>query len=108
MSLGAGTPTAWTTLQNDDPDHLGLRCNALPEHQMALITSDCGATRFPEHQMAVITSDCGATRFPEHQMAVITSDLCVLQRRDHHFAAARASLAPDETVILLTLSLYHC
>ena len=91
MSLGAGTPTAWTTLQNDDPDHLGLRCNALPEHQMALITSDCGATRFPEHQMAVITSD-----------------LCVLQRRDHHFAAARASLAPDETVILLTLSLYHC
>ena len=25
----------------DDPNHLGLRCNALPEHQMALITSGC-------------------------------------------------------------------
>ena len=25
----------------DGPDHLGLWHNALPEHQMALITSDC-------------------------------------------------------------------
>ena len=25
----------------DDPSHLRLRCNALPEHQMALITSGC-------------------------------------------------------------------
>ena len=33
--------TTWTVLQNDNPNHLGLRCNALPEHQMALITSDC-------------------------------------------------------------------
>ena len=30
-------PTTWTILQNNDPNHLGLRCNALPEHQMALI-----------------------------------------------------------------------
>ena len=28
--------TACTTLQNDDPNHLGLRCNVLPGHQMAL------------------------------------------------------------------------
>ena len=28
-----------TILQNDGPDRLGMRCNALPEHQMALITS---------------------------------------------------------------------
>ena len=34
-------PTTWTTIQNDDPNHLGLRCNAFPAHQMALITSGC-------------------------------------------------------------------
>ena len=34
-------PTTWTILQNDDPNHLGMRCNAFPEHQMALITSGC-------------------------------------------------------------------
>ena len=26
----------------DEPNHLELRCNALPEHQMGLITSGCG------------------------------------------------------------------
>ena len=36
----------WSILQNDGPNHLGLRCNASPEHRMALITSDCGATRY--------------------------------------------------------------
>ena len=30
-----GHPTAWTALRNDDPNHLELRCNALPEHQTA-------------------------------------------------------------------------
>ena len=25
---GAGPPTTWTILQNDDPNHLGMRCNA--------------------------------------------------------------------------------
>ena len=33
--------TAWTILQNGGPNHLGLRCNAFPEHQMPPITSDC-------------------------------------------------------------------
>ena len=28
-----------------DPNHLGLRCSALPEHQMALITSGCVPSR---------------------------------------------------------------
>ena len=32
--------TTCTALQHDGPNHLGLRCNALPGHQMALITSD--------------------------------------------------------------------
>ena len=31
----------WTVLQNDDPNHLGLRCNAFPGHHMALITPGC-------------------------------------------------------------------
>ena len=38
-------PITWTILQNDGPDHLGLRCGALTEHQMALITSDCAPSR---------------------------------------------------------------
>ena len=40
-------PTTWTTLQNMTPNHLGLRCNALPEHQMALITSGCAPFSWP-------------------------------------------------------------
>ena len=38
-------PTAWTVLQHDGPDHLGLRCNAFPDHQMALIASGCAPFR---------------------------------------------------------------
>ena len=48
---------ARTVLQNNGPTHLGLRCNALPEHQM--IGPD--HLGLPEHQMALITSDCGAS-----------------------------------------------
>ena len=40
-TCGSCPPTTWTTLQQDGPDHLGLWYNALPDHQMALITSDC-------------------------------------------------------------------
>ena len=36
-----GTPTTWTPLQKNGPNHLGLRYNALSEHQMALVTSGC-------------------------------------------------------------------
>ena len=39
--LRCGHPTAWTILQEDGPNHLGLRYNELHEHQMALITSGC-------------------------------------------------------------------
>ena len=38
---GCGSPATWTALQQDGPNHLGLRCNELPEHQMALIASGC-------------------------------------------------------------------
>ena len=37
--------TTWTVPQRDGPNHLGLRCNMLPEPQMALITSDCAPFR---------------------------------------------------------------
>ena len=37
--------TTWTILQQDGPNHLELRYNALFEHQMALITSDCAIFR---------------------------------------------------------------
>ena len=40
-AIGCGRPTTWTVLQKDGSDHLGLWYNALPEHQMALITSGC-------------------------------------------------------------------
>ena len=33
-------PTTWTILPKHGPNHLGLRYNALPEHQMSLITLD--------------------------------------------------------------------
>ena len=39
VRLGAGPRTAWTILQHDGPNHLGVRCDALPPLQMALITS---------------------------------------------------------------------
>ena len=31
--------------------------------------------------MALVTSDCGATRSPGHQIALITSGLCALQSK---------------------------
>ena len=31
----------WTIFQNDGPDHLGLRWNAFPAHQMAIFTTGC-------------------------------------------------------------------
>ena len=37
--------TTYTTRKNDDPNHLELRFNALPAHQMALIASGCAPFR---------------------------------------------------------------
>ena len=39
----------WTALQHVGRNHLGLWRDAYPEHQMALITSDCGAGDRCEH-----------------------------------------------------------
>ena len=50
-SQGCGHPTTWIILQQDGPDHLALWYNALPEHQMAPITSGCAPS-----QAAVIVS----------------------------------------------------
>ena len=43
-------PTTWTALQKDDPNHLELRCKALPEHQMALITSGLCPSARPDNR----------------------------------------------------------
>ena len=45
IAVATGDPYRWTILQRDGPNHLGLRHNALPAHQMALITSDCAPSR---------------------------------------------------------------
>ena len=34
-------PTTWTIIQKHGPNHLGIRYNVLPAHQMALINSGC-------------------------------------------------------------------
>ena len=51
--LRAGTPATWTILQQHGPNHLGLRCNALPEHQIAVITSGCVPFRYTSTTSAV-------------------------------------------------------
>ena len=55
LSDGAAPPTAWTTLQQDGPTHLGLRCDVLPEHQIALITSVVAHT-FRERQAGFLST----------------------------------------------------
>ena len=44
-ALGAGAPTTWTITRHGGPNHLRLWCDALPGHQMALITSDYAPPR---------------------------------------------------------------
>ena len=39
-SFRSTRPLTCTITRHDGPNHLGLSCDALPEHQMALITSD--------------------------------------------------------------------
>ena len=48
--------TAWTILQQDGPNHLRLWYNALPDYQMALITSGCA------HGVLFAVSVCVFTR----------------------------------------------
>ena len=64
-----GRPTTWTVLQQDGPNHLGLRYNAMPDHQMALITSGCvpfsGSTRSTRPSgVCPHNMDCPPTRWP--------------------------------------------
>ena len=56
-------PTTWTILQKDGPNHLRLRYNVLPAHQMALITSGCAPFRvidqgFAKGPTAYLTDWC--------------------------------------------------
>ena len=43
-----GAPQTWTMTRHDGPNHLGFLCDALSEHQTALITSDCAAAQASE------------------------------------------------------------
>ena len=61
-------PTTWTILQKHGPDHLGLRYNALPDHQMALNTSGCvpfrtRRRRRSERDTSLRSSATGAVSF---------------------------------------------
>ena len=50
-------PTTWTILQQYGPDHLGLWYCALPEHQMALITSDCAPSSDMGRGCSLVSKD---------------------------------------------------
>ena len=50
-------PTTGTMTRHDGPNHLGLCCEALPEHQMALITSDCAPFRSPASGLQLTQHD---------------------------------------------------
>ena len=45
-------PTTMTALQKDGPNHLGLRHNVLPAHQMALTTSGCVCPSAPRQSIS--------------------------------------------------------
>ena len=57
------------------PTHPPTHHMVCPTTRMALITTNFECTALTdEHDMALITSDCGKMRSLEHQMALITSD----------------------------------
>ena len=54
-TLPVWDPAPWTITRHDDPNHLGLFCDALPEHQMALITSDYAPSRNRPPALGAVT-----------------------------------------------------
>ena len=48
-------PTTWTMARHDGANNLGLFCDALPEHQMALITSDYAPSRNRPPALGAVT-----------------------------------------------------
>ena len=56
--------TTWTIPQKHGPNHLGLRCNAFPGHQRALITSNCVPFRLRRicHQPQPVAVVCAVLR----------------------------------------------
>ena len=89
--------SAGTILQHDGPNHLGFWRNALPEFQMALITSDCGAMRADLLALGGLRGIQGLS---------LSRPACLeLHRVDHQVADVRPviepALAVGEAVILL-------
>ena len=81
LVIGAG-PHNMDYHPKDDPSHLGMRCIALPEHQIGLITSGCVPFRRHEAHAVVrqvqhlvcARSQCGKHGILSNMMALITSD----------------------------------
>ena len=84
--VGCGTPTTRTATRHDGPNHLGLCCDALHEHQTARITSDLWRPR--RFYINPHLTDA----MPLHDAA---------SRIAAGMRGMWARLAPDETVILL-------
>ena len=66
-----------------------------------------GQRELPSNTMALVTSDCGATRFLSTKMALITSD-CVLCRSRPHPDAAADSGEPWPTAAVIPMDSPHC
>ena len=102
------TPTTWTVTRYYGPNHLGLWCNALPEHQMALITSDCVPFRLMWPRL-----EQWQAWFLASQHAAGPGDAVGYQWRGRDAgdgklnAMTLASVAIGETVILLMLPLHR-
>ena len=63
-------PITWTILQKDGPCHLGLRCNELPAHQMALITSGLCALQAHRTARSLRRSFCFRMGTDRHRMGL--------------------------------------
>ena len=81
-----GSPQHGVPSQQDGPDHLGIRCNALPEHRMALISSGLCALQRPAGsrprpgRRPALTASLGTTsRPPAHTPARCAS--CIILHR---------------------------
>ena len=109
--LGVRGPASWTITRHDGPNHLGLWYNALPEHQMALITSGCAPVQTkPKLRQLYLCGNPFALR-RQYRMCVL-AELPKLTMLDDQAVTweeleaaelmkAQAPIAIGETVILL-------
>ena len=73
--LVRGPPQKWTLTRHDGPAHLGLWYTALPEHQMAVIISDCAPSS------AVTAGTTSSGRWTSSGRCASTTRRCCPARR---------------------------